>query len=150
MSTLTASVSPSTRFDQQKLTNPLGRTGRIGNTGVASSFYNDRDVDISEMLVKVLLENRQPVPDFLVQYIPEGYEDGKGDVTKLQFEPDEEEQAEGGDAWGSSADANAASGWGQAAPAKAEAPDAWGSTTEAAPSAPAKTEDAWGSGGPRW
>jgi ATP-dependent RNA helicase DDX3X len=65
-----------------------GRTGRIGNMGLATSFYNDRDADIGETLVKTLLETRQVVPDFLEQYLPEGFTaDGQqGDVAKLHFD----------------------------------------------------------------
>ena len=50
----------------------IGRTARIGNSGLATSFYNDRNTDISAALVKVLLETKQPVPDFLSDLVPEG------------------------------------------------------------------------------
>jgi ATP-dependent RNA helicase DDX3X len=43
----------------------IGRTGRIGNDGKATSFYNDRNEDIAEDLVKILLESKQEIPDFL-------------------------------------------------------------------------------------
>lgn len=46
-----------------------GRTARIGNVGLATSFYNDRNEDIAEVLVKTLLEADQQVPDFLSQYV---------------------------------------------------------------------------------
>ncbi|TVY86315.1 ATP-dependent RNA helicase, partial [Lachnellula willkommii] len=68
----------------------IGRTGRIGNLGLATSFFNERDSDLSEALVKILLETRQHIPDFLEPYIPEGFEDGKGDVSKLVHEPEED------------------------------------------------------------
>ena len=72
-----------------------GRTGRIGNTGVATSFYNDRDADIAETLVKTLLETKQTIPDFLEQYIPEGFNAaGEGDVSKLHFDADSDEEEE--------------------------------------------------------
>jgi len=55
--------------------------------GLATSFYNDRDSDIAETLVKTLLETNQAVPDFLEQYLPEGFtSDGNGDLSKLHFD----------------------------------------------------------------
>ena len=68
----------------------LGRTGRIGNTGLATSFYNDHDLDLAPALVNTLLETKQSVPDFLEDHIPQGFTaDGKtGDMTSLKFEAD--------------------------------------------------------------
>lgn len=50
----------------------IGRTARIGNEGLATSFYNDRNEDIADALVKILVETKQDVPDFLADRIPEG------------------------------------------------------------------------------
>ncbi|KAE9370611.1 DEAD-domain-containing protein [Stipitochalara longipes BDJ] len=105
----------------EEYTHRIGRTGRIGNLGLATSFYNDRDADLAETLVKTLLETHQVIPDFLEQYIPEGFTaEGSGDVDKLKFEADSdngddegetgETLAEGGDNGG---------GWGNAPPASA-------------------------------
>lgn len=95
---------------------------------MATSFYNDRDSDIAETLVKTLLETRQKVPDFLEQHIPEGFDnDGNGDVTKLHFDADSEDEAEGGDS------GDAAGGWGVGAPVDSNtAPAAieWGTSNE--------------------
>lgn len=49
----------------------IGRTARIGNGGRATSFFNDRNEDIGVDLVKILLESKQEIPDFLQQYMPE-------------------------------------------------------------------------------
>jgi ATP-dependent RNA helicase DDX3X len=73
---------------------PTGRTARIGNVGLATSFYNDKDEGLAEALVKVLLETDQPVPDFLQASVPQ---DGKvewDDDTDNEGE-DVEEGAEG-------------------------------------------------------
>ncbi|KAF0314552.1 putative ATP-dependent RNA helicase vasa-like [Amphibalanus amphitrite] len=44
----------------------IGRTGRVGNTGKAISFYDcDRDSGLAGDLVKILSEAQQEVPDFL-------------------------------------------------------------------------------------
>ncbi|KAI9821489.1 MAG: hypothetical protein M1832_003337 [Thelocarpon impressellum] len=61
----------------------IGRTARIGNTGEATSFYNERNEDIAEALVKILLESKQEVPEFLQQYVPEGGHEG---VPKLVWD----------------------------------------------------------------
>lgn len=49
-----------------------GRTARIGNEGLATSFYNDDDYALAPDLVKLLIESRQTIPDFLECYRPEG------------------------------------------------------------------------------
>jgi ATP-dependent RNA helicase DDX3X len=96
----------------------IGRTGRIGNHGLATSFYNVGNADIAPMLVKTLLETNQPVPDFLQEHIPEGWIPGESDVTTLKFEMDSDEEADGNDGgdasvggWGAT-DGNATSGGG--------------------------------------
>ena len=105
--------------------------------GLATSFYNERDSDIAETLVKTLLETHQVIPDFLEQYIPEGFTaEGTGDVEKLKFEADSDygdgdgENGENGENEEAPAEGADASGWG--APA---APEANGSgwTASAAP-----------------
>ncbi|KAF2435617.1 P-loop containing nucleoside triphosphate hydrolase protein [Tothia fuscella] len=83
----------------QEYVHRIGRTARIGYTGKASSFYNNRNEDIAEDLVKLLIENGQLVPDFLEDHRPL-------DGGKIEFdddsEPDSDEadEATGGDAWG--------------------------------------------------
>ena len=49
----------------------IGRTARIGNTGLAHSFYNERDENLAPALVKVLMETKQKIPDFLEAYKPD-------------------------------------------------------------------------------
>jgi ATP-dependent RNA helicase DDX3X len=67
----------------------IGRTARIGNEGLATSFYNEgKDLNIAPDLVKILMECKQPVPDFL-----EGMKPADGVVT---FE-DDNTDAEGED-----------------------------------------------------
>ena len=70
----------------------IGRTARIGNEGLATSFYNERNEDIAEDLAKILIECKQELPDFLTGRVDEGplifdeYREGD----------DEDEQANGG------------------------------------------------------
>ncbi|KAI7817817.1 P-loop containing nucleoside triphosphate hydrolase protein [Gamsiella multidivaricata] len=47
----------------------IGRTGRAGNPGYATSFYNDKSVAMAPQLAKLLAECKQEVPDFLAGYI---------------------------------------------------------------------------------
>jgi len=62
---------PSTMHDGiTEYVHRIGRTARIGNEGKATSFYNDRNEDLAEHLVKILLESKQEVPDFLQAHLP--------------------------------------------------------------------------------
>ncbi|GLA10576.1 hypothetical protein AnigIFM62618_000173 [Aspergillus niger] len=78
----------------------IGRTARIGNEGLATSFYNhDNDADLAPDLVKLLIENKQTVPDFLESYRP------SDDVVKFDDDTDDEKSGEENnngdtDAWG--------------------------------------------------
>ncbi|KAH1627621.1 hypothetical protein KXX21_001688 [Aspergillus fumigatus] len=67
----------------------IGRTARIGNEGLATSFYNDKNSDIAPDLVKILIETGQKVPDFLESYKP------ADDVVK--FDDDTDDEAADGD-----------------------------------------------------
>ncbi|KAI5259375.1 DEAD/DEAH box RNA helicase [Aureobasidium subglaciale] len=117
----------------------IGRTGRIGHKGQATSFYNERNEDIAPALVNILLETEQEVPDFLLEFKPE---DGKAefvdDVTDDEdeiSEPTYVTAAGNGDASGEPASPAAAEGgWGTGDAAEAEAPtiDAWASAPSAA------------------
>ncbi len=65
----------------------IGRTARIGNVGMATSFYNEKNEDIAEALTKILIESKLEVPDFLEQYKPE-------DKGQLVFDDDTDEEVE--------------------------------------------------------
>lgn len=43
----------------------IGRTGRVGNVGKATSFYGDKDDKLARDLAEMLREAGEPVPDFL-------------------------------------------------------------------------------------
>jgi ATP-dependent RNA helicase DDX3X len=49
----------------------IGRTARIGNKGLATSFYNESNEDIALDLVNILLECKVQVPDFLEMFAPD-------------------------------------------------------------------------------
>lgn len=71
----------------QEYVHRIGRTARIGNVGLATSFYNERNEDIAAALVRTLLETDQTVPDFLDPYKPE-------DETKLEWDDDTDNEGE--------------------------------------------------------
>jgi len=51
----------------------IGRTGRCGNKGKATSFFDaDRDADMATALVTILANANQPVPDFLREHAEDG------------------------------------------------------------------------------
>jgi ATP-dependent RNA helicase DDX3X len=75
----------------------IGRTGRIGHKGHATSFYNEKNEDLAPFLVNILLETGQAVPDFLESFKPEsGNPEFEDDLT----DDDEDETPEAADAWG--------------------------------------------------
>ncbi|OAG06884.1 P-loop containing nucleoside triphosphate hydrolase protein [Paraphaeosphaeria sporulosa] len=78
----------------------IGRTARIGNEGKATSFYNDRNEDLAPKLVKLLLEAKQEVPDFLDMHKPE-------DPNNIEWNDGTDEESEAGD-FGGDAGADAA------------------------------------------
>lgn len=87
-----------------------GRTARIGNEGLATSFYNNRDEELASDLVKLLLESQQNVPDFLQEYQPSdtilSFED---DTTDSEAEGDKGKEVETGEtgAWTANSDDDA-------------------------------------------
>ncbi len=132
----------------------LGRTGRIGHRGLATSFYNDRDENIASVLTRTLLETNQHVPDFLEPYKPEG--------SKLKFEADSDfeddadgdatnnDAANGDAAHGGDAAAEGGGTWGgapdvpKAAEDKAANGSPWGAPAPTVQEAPAETVNYWG------
>lgn len=97
---------PSTQHDGiTEYVHRIGRTARIGNEGKATSFFSDRNEDIGEDLVKILLESKQEVPDFLQQYMP-------SDPTAINWHDGTDDESDdglgggfGGDAGGFDANA---------------------------------------------
>lgn len=52
-----------------KFLNSIGRTGRVGNSGIAISFYNPNDDSLlAPKLVKSLIEAKQEIPPFLKEF----------------------------------------------------------------------------------
>lgn len=95
-----------------------GRTARIGNEGLATSFYNDDDSDIGSDLVKILMETGQKIPDFLQHFTPSDntlvFDDDSNDSQ--DGDADEENGTQGGGRWGAAegAQETVQDGWGAA------------------------------------
>lgn len=51
--------------DIEEYVHRIGRTGRMGNLGVATSFFNDKNRSIAGDLLELLHETKQEVPGFL-------------------------------------------------------------------------------------
>jgi ATP-dependent RNA helicase DDX3X len=92
---------PSTMHDGiTEYVHRIGRTARIGNEGKATSFYNDRNEDLAPKLVKLLLETKQEVPEFLEMYKPENPDD-------IEWNDGTDDESEAGDFGGGDAGADA-------------------------------------------
>ncbi|OAR01146.1 hypothetical protein LLEC1_06088 [Akanthomyces lecanii] len=145
----------------EEYTHRIGRTGRIGHRGVATSLFTDRDEPIASVLTRTLLETNQEIPDFLEIFKPE-LVPGRAIKfeTESDFDPNEvqaggQDADEAGDAWGGEAHASsngaaeASNGWGQEPQAAAAAPVAngWGGHPAAPVSqaaVPAPAANGWG------
>lgn len=51
--------------DVEEYVHRIGRTGRMGNLGIATSFFNDKNRNICSDLVELLIETNQEMPSFL-------------------------------------------------------------------------------------
>ena len=56
----------------------IGRTGRAGNVGVATAFFNRGNKNIARELVDLLKEAKQEVPSWLESVVRESYGGGRG------------------------------------------------------------------------
>lgn len=48
--------------DVEEYVHRIGRTGRMGNLGVATSFFNDTNRGLARDMVELLVEAKQDVP----------------------------------------------------------------------------------------
>lgn len=51
--------------DIEEYVHRIGRTGRVGNLGLATSFFNDKNRNMAVELVELLAEANQDIPDWL-------------------------------------------------------------------------------------
>ncbi|KAG0166377.1 hypothetical protein DFQ28_005964 [Apophysomyces sp. BC1034] len=55
--------------DMDEYIHRIGRTARVGKSGLATSFYNERSSNLATELTKLLKENQQEIPDFLEPFV---------------------------------------------------------------------------------
>ncbi|XP_059619735.1 ATP-dependent RNA helicase bel [Phlebotomus argentipes] len=63
--------------DVEEYVHRIGRTGRMGNLGVATSFFNDKNRNICGDLVELLVETKQDVPEFLEEILTQERSGGR-------------------------------------------------------------------------
>jgi len=51
--------------DIEEYVHRIGRTGRMGNLGLATSFFNDKNKNLVRDLVEIIIETKQDMPTFL-------------------------------------------------------------------------------------
>ena len=51
--------------DVEEYVHRIGRTGRVGNLGLATSFFNDKNRNMAVDLVELITETNQELPDWL-------------------------------------------------------------------------------------
>ncbi|KAF7633347.1 hypothetical protein Mgra_00007229 [Meloidogyne graminicola] len=56
----------------------IGRTGRVGNIGLATSFFNDKNRNITHELAELIVETNQELPTWLEQISRESGKYGNG------------------------------------------------------------------------
>ncbi|KAL9082332.1 MAG: hypothetical protein Q9159_006504 [Coniocarpon cinnabarinum] len=97
----------------------IGRTGRIGNKGQATSFINDRCADLLPDLAKLLLECDHSLPEWLEPYAPvDGIvkwdDDGKDGDDPTTTDPFGTGNGQGaGDSWGGGGSGGSGGEWKQ-------------------------------------
>ncbi|XP_073944641.1 ATP-dependent RNA helicase bel isoform X2 [Choristoneura fumiferana] len=64
--------------DVEEYVHRIGRTGRMGNLGVATSFFNDSNRGLARDLVELLVEAKQDVPNWLTSTAADGRLGGGG------------------------------------------------------------------------
>lgn len=64
--------------DIEEYVHRIGRTGRMGNVGLATSFFNDNNRNLVRDLMELLQETKQKVPDWLESFSMEVHKHGGG------------------------------------------------------------------------
>ncbi|KAG9250096.1 P-loop containing nucleoside triphosphate hydrolase protein [Emericellopsis atlantica] len=113
----------------EEYTHRIGRTGRIGRNGLATSFFGDRDEPMADVLARTLLEAGQEIPDFLQDYLPAGM---TKETVKFETESDfDETEAQAGDEADGGAGGAGGGAWGGDTNINDAGGDVWGTTSSA-------------------
>ncbi|KAG6137375.1 hypothetical protein E4U28_004593 [Claviceps purpurea] len=124
----------------EEYTHRIGRTGRIGHRGVATSLFSpSSDEGIASVLTRTLLETGQEIPEFLQMYVPEGDAATKPKFeTESDFDPQEAREALNGND-----DFEDNSGWGGVSKEEEEMGAATGSEKGLLPGLSAADNGEW-------
>ncbi|CCE61957.1 hypothetical protein TPHA_0B02850 [Tetrapisispora phaffii CBS 4417] len=98
----------------------IGRTGRAGNTGVATSFFNRGNRNVVKGLNDLLIEANQEVPDFVTDVLRESGRSGKssGYSSRNNSSRDFRKSGSNTGGWGNnSRSSSSRGGWGASKPA---------------------------------
>lgn len=68
--------------DIEEYVHRIGRTGRVGNLGAATSFFNEKNRNMALELVELLSEAKQEIPDFLISISKEVKEEQRMNQRK--------------------------------------------------------------------
>ncbi|RAL48525.1 unnamed protein product [Cuscuta campestris] len=55
----------------------IGRTGRAGNTGLATAFFNEANMSLAKPLVDLMQEAKQEAPDWLIRFASSSHWGGR-------------------------------------------------------------------------
>ncbi|TKR81111.1 hypothetical protein L596_015045 [Steinernema carpocapsae] len=64
--------------DSDEYVHRIGRTGRVGNVGIATSFFNDKNRNIARDLAELIVEANQELPDWLEKQAADSQRYGRG------------------------------------------------------------------------
>lgn len=68
--------------DIEEYVHRIGRTGRMGNLGLATSFFNDKNRNLTKDLVELILESSQELPNWLESLAMENRSYGGGGAPR--------------------------------------------------------------------
>ncbi|CAL2029591.1 unnamed protein product [Caenorhabditis brenneri] len=86
--------------DSDEYVHRIGRTGRCGNLGIATSFFNDKNRGIGRDLKNLIVEANQEVPDWLHQVAAEGRIGGGNRGGNRRFGATDYRRGNGGGSFG--------------------------------------------------
>lgn len=68
--------------DIEEYVHRIGRTGRVGNLGLATSFFNDKNKNIALHLYELMQESKQNIPEFLTGMVKSINAESRGNMYR--------------------------------------------------------------------
>ncbi|CAD5228982.1 unnamed protein product [Bursaphelenchus okinawaensis] len=68
--------------DVDEYVHRIGRTGRVGNVGMSTSFFNDRNRNIARELTELIVETNQELPEWLDRVANEARTGARGNARR--------------------------------------------------------------------